>query len=256
MKKINEDRKEEFKFLYSQKLNDYDIAERMYLSYSTIFRWRKELNLPPNRIKLKSRSREIIPSQEQMEILSGTLLGDSSLQYYPKYRWKSPKFKCDHGEKQKEYAKLLHSKLESLGSSLKRYERVDKRILKKQVIYCITTKSNPYFLSMYNMLYSTGRKEITLEFLDNFTIRSLAYLYMDDGYTDQKTAYICTDNFSQQSKKILVQYIKEHFNLHFTIVNHGKYYRLRLSQYDFSRFCTLINPYIIDSLKYKLNTVS
>lgn len=131
MKKINEDRKEEFKFLYSQKLNDYDIAERMYLSYSTIFRWRKELNLPPNRIKLKSRSREIIPSQEQMEILSGTLLGDSSLQYYPKYRWKSPKFKCDHGEKQKEYAKLLHSKLESLGSSLKRYERVDKRILKK-----------------------------------------------------------------------------------------------------------------------------
>lgn len=53
---------------------------------------------------------------------------------------------------------------------------------------------------------------------------------MDDGYADQKTAYICTDSFSDKSKRILVEYIKSKFGLHFSIVNHGKYYRLRLSQ--------------------------
>ena len=51
---------------------------------------------------------------------------------------------------------------------------------------------------------------------------------MDDGYADQKTAYICTDSFSEKSKKILVKYIEDNFGLHFSIVNHGKYYRLRL----------------------------
>lgn len=109
---------------------------------------------------------------------------------------------------------------------------------------------------MYNQLYRTGKKEICSEFLKNFTIRSLAYLYMDDGYADQRTAYICTDNFSNESKEILVKYIESNFSLHFSIVNHGKYYRLRLSQYDFLRFKELIEPYMEESLKYKLKTVS
>ena len=256
MKKINEIRKEEFISFYNQGYNDYDIARKMELSYSTIFRWRKSMNLTPNRNKELSRNKEIIPTQEQLEILTGTLLGDSSLQYYPHYGWRSPKFKCDHGDSQEEYANLLYNKLQSLGSSIKRYSRIDKRTSKEYITYCVTTSSNPYFLNMYNQLYSTGKKEVCLDFLRNFTIKSLAYLYMDDGYADQKTAYICTDSFSDKSKRILIEYIKSKFGLHFSIVNHGKYYRLRLSQYDFPRFKELIEPYIVESLKYKLRTVS
>lgn len=256
MKKINNIRKEEFIMLYSQGYNDYDIAKKMELSNSTIFRWRTELDLSPNRNKTSLGNEEIVPTQEQIEILTGTLLGDSSLQYYPKYRWKTPKFKCDHGDKQKEYANLLYDKLKSLKSSIKKYKRIDKRNNKEYITYCVTTASNPYFFTMYKQLYSSGKKEICSDFLKNFTIKSLAFLYMDDGYADQKTAYICIDNFSFESKKLLVDYIKNTFNLNFSIVNHGKYYRLRLSQYDFPRFKELVNPYIIKSLKYKLKTVS
>jgi transposase-like protein len=64
MKKIDVKRKEEFLFLYSQKLNDYDIAERMNISDSTIFRWRKESNLPPNHTRIKSINKKIEPTQE------------------------------------------------------------------------------------------------------------------------------------------------------------------------------------------------
>lgn len=256
MEKINEIRKEEFISLYNQGYNDYDIARKMEISDSTIFRWRKSMNLTPNRNKESSRSREVTPTQEQLEILTGTLLGDSSLQYYPNHRWRSPKFKCDHGGSQEEYADLLCNKLQSLGSSIKRYNRIDKRTSKEYITYCVTTSSNPYFLNMYNQLYSTGKKEVCLDFLRNFTIKSLAYLYMDDGYADQNTAYICTDNFSDESKRILVKYIESKFGLHFSIVNHGKYYRLRLSKYDFPKFKELIEPYMIESLKYKLRAVS
>lgn len=256
MKKISDIRKEEFINLYNRGYNDYDIARRMNLSDSTIFRWRKSKGLKPNKRRELSRNKEIIPTQEQIEILTGTLLGDSSLQFYPNYRWRTPKFKCDHGDHQKEYAYLLYSKLQSLGSSIRKYSRLDKRTGKEYTSYCVTTSSNPYFFSMYNQLYVTGKKEICSDFLKNFTIKSLAYLYMDDGYADQKTAYICTDSFSENSKKILVKYIEDNFDLHFSIVNHGKFYRLRLSQYDFPRFKELVGPYIIESLKYKLRTVS
>lgn len=256
MKKINEIRKEEFASLYSQGYNDYDIARRMEISDSTIFRWRRSMNLTPNKGRELSRNREVVPTQEQIEILTGTLLGDSSIQYYPNHRWKSPKFKCDHCNSQEEYANLLYTKLQSLGSSIKKYNRIDKRTGKEYITYCVSTSSNPYFLNMYNQLYSTGKKEVCLDFLRNFTIKSLAYLYMDDGYADQNTAYICTDNFSDESNKILVEYIESKFGLHFSIVKRGKYYRLRLSKYNFPRFKELIEPYMVESLKYKLRTVS
>lgn len=257
MKKINEIRKEEFKLLYNQGYNDYEIAKMMGISDSTIFRWRKSMNLSPHYTKVLSRNKEIIPTQEQLEILTGTLLGDSSLQFYTKYKWASPIFKCDHGKNQEEYANLLYDKLSSLKCSLKKYSRVDKRTNNTYITYTITTVSNPYFNTMYNQLYNSGKKEICLDFLKNFTIKSLAYLYMDDGYASRNTAFICTDNFSIESLNILSDYLRENFNLHFSITKHGKkYHRLRLIQYDFNRFKELINPYIIESLKYKLRTVS
>ena len=256
MKKIDELRKQEFLELYNQGYNDYDISRKMKLSDSTIFRWRKEKNLPPHRFKVSFKNKKIIPTQEQLEILTGTLLGDSGLQYYPKYNWQSPIFKCDHGEAQQEYASIIATKLSSLGGKLKKYNRIDKRNNRKYISYTVTTKSNPYFLQMYNQLYSTGKKEICREFLKNFTIQSLAYLYMDDGYADQNTAYICTDSYSYESMNNIIEHIKNSFDLKFTIVNHGKYFRLRLSQYDFPKFKELVEPYIIESLKYKLKSVS
>lgn len=62
MEKINEIRKEEFVRLYNQGYNDYDIARRMEISNSTIFRWRRRMNLAPNKSKELSRSKEIVPT--------------------------------------------------------------------------------------------------------------------------------------------------------------------------------------------------
>ena len=62
MEKINEIRKEEFISLYNQGYNDYDIARKMEISNSTIFRGRKSMDLTPNRNKESSRSREVTPT--------------------------------------------------------------------------------------------------------------------------------------------------------------------------------------------------
>lgn len=256
MKKIPEIRKQEFLDYYSKGLNDYDIARAMNISDSTTYRWRKSFNLPSNHSRQLSRNKPIAISKEQYEILCGTLLGDSSLEYYPGKGQRSPRFKCEHGIKQKDYAQLLYSKLASLGSHFRENKKIDKRNSKEYISYSICTKSNPNFFEFYNVLYKDNVKVISKEFLTHFTIKSLAYLYMDDGYADQYTAYICTDCFDEISRNTLRDYIKVHFNLHFTVVNHGKYFRLRLKHCDFKRFCDLIKPYMIKSLTYKLNAVS
>ena len=256
MKKIEESRKQEFLKYYKRGLNDYEIARIMNISDSTTFRWRKSFGLPPMNTKPSLHAKEIVPTNEQLEILAGTLLGDSSLQYYPKYGWSAPKFKCDHGVAQKGYAILLNNKLKSLGSKLKIYSRLDKRRNTIQTSYTVATGSNPYFHKMYKMLYSSGKKEVCKEILEHFTVVSLAYLYMDDGFFHQGTADICTECFSKESVELLVKFFKEKFNLHFGLSKRNKGYRLRLSICDFQKFKHLINPYVIDSLKYKLNTAS
>ena len=254
--KISEERKEEFLLYYNKGMNDYEIARIMGISNSTIFRWRRNLNLPPHYSREKSINKPIELTQENKEILCGTLLGDGSIQYYPKYNWKSPIFKCDHGIGQKEYAELLYDKFINLGASLNEYKRYDKRTNKLYTTYCVKTKANPALFPYFIMLYSTGKKEIVREFLEHFTIKSLAFLYMDDGYYHQDSYYICTDSFSLESIEILVNYIKEKLGLTFTIVKHSSNYRIRLLKQDINKFNSLVSPYIIDSLKYKLKTVS
>lgn len=256
MKKISEDRKIEFINLYNKGLNDKDIAEIMGISDSSIFRWRHEMNLEAHKYHKLAQNKGIELTDDNIQILCGTLLGDGSLQYYEKHRFKAPIFKCDHGPKQKEYAEQLVKDFSNLKPTLHKYERIDKRNNHLYITYCVKLPVNPCLFQLYNLLYINGKKTITKEFLQYFTIKSLAYLYMDDGYADQKTAYICTDNFNIDEQNILIDYLLSKFNLHFSSVNHGKYRRLRLSQYDFDRFCSLINPYIIPSLKYKLNSVT
>lgn len=258
MKKISDFRKEEFKILYNRGLNDYEIAEQMELSKATIFRWRKSLGLQPKGTKPKARNKSIQLSQEEKEILCGTLLGDSSIQYYPKFGWKSPKFKCDHGPQQKEYAELLCYKLKNLNTTLKKYERFDKRTNKVYITYSVNSCFNPELFYYYNELYNTGVKHITETFLKDFTIKSLAYLYMDDGYfhNQSQTAYISTDSFLYEDVILLSQYLKNNFNLHFNLIKVNKGFRLRLLKKDFNKFVSLIKPYIIESLQYKLNSVS
>lgn len=258
MKKIPEVRKQEFFDYYCRGLNDYEIARAMHISNSTTYRWRKSMNLPPKYTRQLSRSKPKEISREQYEILCGTLLGDSTLEYYTSRGQRSPRLKCDHGVKQKEYAKHLYEKLLSIGVSLKENKRVDKRNNRYYSSYTIRSLANPCFLPLYSNLYKNGKKIISKDFLSYFTIKSLAYLYMDDGYYGQGTALICTDCFSDEDLVTLSSFIKENFKLHFSIVRHSKNYgkRLRLLHKDFERFCELVKPYIIESLQYKLKTVS
>lgn len=184
-------------------------------------------------------------TKEQIEILTGTLLGDSSLQFMSK-KAKTPIYTCTHGKEQKDYAEL---KAQKLGASITERNRFDKRTEKIYESYYVWSKTNPYFLKIYDKLYKNKKKVITNEFLENFTDVSLAYLYMDDGYTSQKTAFICTDAFDDDSIFVLIKFLEKKYSITFRKVRGN---RIRLAFRDRIRFCNLIEKHMMDNLKYKL----
>jgi len=245
--------KERFEELYKQDLNDVLIAEKLKVTPGTVMRFRHKYGYKAifKNPKLEAKPKEI--NQEQLEILTGTLIGDSSLQFTSSAS-KNPIYTVYHGEKQRDYSLLLADKLFSLEASYKEYLKHDKRRNVDSITCAVITKSNPLFIPLYNNLYINGTKTITKEFLDNFTLISLAYLYMDDGYYSRNTAFICTDCFDLDSVKNLINHCEKKFDLRFNYEKHGHGYRLRLKVADFKLFKYLISPYIIDTLKYKLGT--
>lgn len=249
--KISDFRKEEFLILYNQGLNDYEISKQMNISDSTIFRWRRSFNLPQQYNRHKIKSKLIVPTQKQLGILCGILLGDASLQIHAL----TPYVSSEHGEKQKEYVYHLQNELSSLGTKVYKSFREDKRFGIWRNSYILRVKSNLYYNKWRDTLFKDDKKIITSEFLQDFSYVSLAYMYMDDGYFHQDSYYICTDCFDYESLTTFVKHVKDNLNFNFSIIKHEDKFRLRLSQYDIKRFNDLVGVYIINSLKYKL-TVS
>ena len=223
-----------FKELYDLDFNDNYISKKLKVDIQDIKNYRENNDLVEGKRNSANEAKSIKISQEQLEILTGTLLGDSSLQLTG--HGVNPLFTTFHGEQQRDYMQHLYNKFESLNAKYKEYTRIDKRDLKERVTISIITSNNPEFKPLYNILYdpNTKKKIITEKFLENFTIRSLAYLYMDDGYFCRGTAFISTDSFDEQSRQNLINHCLSKFDLLFRHDRRKENsYRLRLSSYDF-----------------------
>lgn len=236
--------KEDIEPLINKGLKDIEIAKILKVSCSTIYYWRKYEKLERNSF---SEALPIKLSQYQLEVMTGILLGDGSLNK----DFKNPRFSCEHGFKQKDYAFHKYKIFESLKASYK--ECIRKTMDIRTNIYyksaTVTCPCNPAFLSLYDSLY-TNKKCITLKFLENFTAISLAYLFMDDGYKTQSSIKIATNCFSKQDLEIFIKFLKIKFNLHFNIHKDNSIY---LQSKDFKLFVSLIFPYLLESFYYKIN---
>jgi len=105
-------------------------------------------------------------------------------------------------------------------------------------------------------------KIVPLNISELLTPRGLAHWIMGDGYwdTDGKTVVICTDNFTEIEVELLIKTLKDNFYLLATKkrrikVNKEVCWRIRLSgkSENITTLRTLIKPYFIPSMYYKLN---
>lgn len=240
-----EDRINEFEALFNQGLSDYKIGELMGFNHATIFQFRKKHGYI--RASLKE-NREVTPTQEELEILVGTLLGDSTLRIIGN---SNPSFSCAHGIKQKEYAEYKASLLERLGATCTYHKRniPDKRNGIYYEDYTIRLKANPAFRDLYSMLYVDGIKVLSENILNYFTERSLAFMFMDDGSKIGRGYTIATNCFSEEDIKRFRLFLLEKFNLETSMFKSRVLYIHAKSK---NHFKWLIEPYICESMKYKL----
>jgi hypothetical protein len=235
---------EEFKNLYLKNLNDIEISKILKVSKSAIQEYRKSLNLKTNYLNYEIKSL----SKEQEQIIIGGLLGDSHFTK-DKYTNANTRGEFVHCLKQKEYCIWKRNFIKEYCSEIKESYQIDKRTNKRYDKVICRILTNPVFNPYYNLFYKDKVKFISEEMLYRLNGLGLAVWYMDDGTKHCKTYSLATNCFSKPDLDLIQKFFLEKFNIKTSTHNSNVLYILTPSAQTFK---TLIEPYIIDSMKYKL----
>lgn len=236
------------KELFEQGLSDYKIANILGVSPDGIYSHRQRYGLIRN--GNLAENKEIPLSQEQKEFMIGTMLGDASMAI-GKY-CKNPRFTCMHCAAQKEYAEYKTSLFATLGARcvFRKRHTADKRNGKYYENYTIEIPANPSLLKIYNSFYKNGVKHIPFDLLNDFTDKSLALWYMDDGYRIRNVGYVlCTNCFNIEELVKMQFVLKAKFGLETSI---WKDRCLYIKKNCVKKFNALILPYICECMSYKI----
>lgn len=227
-----------FMKLYEQGFSDRKMANILGVSRHSVEYMRTKLKL--------GKSYKILSlSSFQRSLLIGTLLGDSHLRVDNINAWGD----FAHSIVQKDYAIHKYEMLKDICSSPKEEFPFDKRTGLVYPRIHVRFLSHPYLTSIYNILYYEKKKVITKEVLSEVNEISLAYLFMDDGVKSPNGYYICTNGFDRNSVELFSAFLFDKFGIKNTIDKRNTMYIHKKSR---QIFANLVEPYIIESMKYKL----
>ncbi|MBM3205291.1 hypothetical protein FJZ41_00355 [Candidatus Shapirobacteria bacterium] len=182
---------------------------------------------------------EIILTNRQKEILIGSLLGDA-------YITKRGQIQFEQSAKQKEYLFWKHQELSSVSyKNISKVNRFDKRFNKTYTSYRFWTRQ--FFKPLREKFYFKGKKIIPKDII--FTPLILAVWYMDDGCLSHQKCIISTESFSKRDLLILKEILLNKFGVEASFKNNSK---LLIKKASFNSFFSVIKPFIIPSMSYKI----
>ena len=123
------------------------------------------------------------------------------------------------------------------------------------------SKTNPIFRKIHKSLYKDGKKFISREILNTFGKKALAIWYMDDGGMGVKRRngkihafeLFLNTHISKEDNQIIIDYFNEVWDIKFSSVKNKGHYRLRCGTREGRKFISLVEPYILESLRYKID---
>lgn len=208
-------------------------------------------------------------TDEQKDLIFGTLLGDGNLQSTTQGRtWR---YRAIQKGEHKPYLDKKFSVLKSLCTpgSLPTYgEIVDKRTNKTSERWYFNTLTQDCLRLYGNMFYTYDKakdkfiKDVPKNLSQHLTPRAIAYMYMDDGGLKWKghsnAMRICTESFSVDGVILIQKVFKNKFNIDTTLTSKtltdgtvGK--RISIPEKSSGRFRELIQDFLIDCMKYKVS---
>lgn len=202
--------------------------------------------------------KQISLSKDCIEFIVGTLFGDGHLSKPAK----NARIQLTHGEPQKFYIEHKAELLKDIcPQGIKRKKIFDKRNGKYYPSYTLTTFTNEFLTSLYNIFYPQKKKLITRKSLGLLTDKAIAYWYMDDGGLGKfrfPNGRIAIDLYlntymSEQEHLLIIEYFKKKYGIEFRLnKNHGMY-RLRIGKKQAKNFIKIVKPYILPEFQYKIN---
>lgn len=213
-------------------------------------------------------------TKEERAILIGLCLGDGHINVRNrikdgKYKYESSELRIVHSIKQHSYcvhkAELVRR---ILGGSftVKTYHHSPPSMKGKKFKMSGFSKSNKYWKQIKKWLYPNGKKTFTRELLNKCNAHSLALFYMDDGHLRvhrNKDGFISSCQIdistmcSKEEAETIIDWIKDSFDVQFNLgfdkrCSEGNQYFIRCNTKEARKFGILVQPYIIDSMKYKI----
>ena len=191
-------------------------------------------------------------TQEQKDIIIGTVLGDSYIGISP---YKRTVLQIKQSNKHKEYVFWLSQKLKSLFPREPKQRRDNKQ-------WFINSKYSLELNELRDLFYPKGKK-IVPRSIDKI-LKSpiiLAVWFMDDGtldyrFKDHCAFHLCTNCFKLKDVQRLAKTLGKNFGIiasvHYTLCRGKRHARIYIGAKGRDKFIELISPHILDCFKYKL----
>ena len=128
-------------------------------------------------------------------------------------------------------------------------------------VYQFTTDTNDLTKYLINLFYPNDKKIIPKEALEQLTLEGIAWWYMDDGSMSIKKidgkprgAEITLNTYlTAEENQTIIDFFQNQYNITWKLNKSRGKYRLRMGKKEGKKFFALIEPYIIDSMKYKID---
>jgi LAGLIDADG DNA endonuclease family len=192
-------------------------------------------------------------SSVQREALVGLLLGDACLE--TQNRGRTYRLKIEQSARRRAYVDHLYSLFREwvLTPPSVRAKRASNGSVTENVAF--QTVSHSAFRFYAQQFYADGPKRVPELIHHWLTPRGLSYWFMDDGSlksSQSKGVIFNTHCFRQQDVERLARCLLDHFGLQVTPRRQPDGVQLYVSGRSYEMFSVLVDPYVIDEMRYKL----
>lgn len=246
------------KMLYDQHMTPSQIANALGYGeggWSNIYAYCRKYGLEFD-FSINHDLRKMDFSERQKQIVFGTLLGDGYLRPTNGNAGNcSYALALCHGEKQLDYLKWKFSEFENFVTT-KEFRINNRQFHGNAPTYAFSTVSHPFLNDAHRICYcNNGKKDISIQWLEQLTPLSIAVWYMDDGSLNKRyhTVVLCTNSFSHTGQLLAVEYFKERYNIGAVLeTRRNQQTVIRINASQSRKFMDLISPHVPSCMSYKL----
>lgn len=190
----------------------------------------------------------------QRDVIIGLLLSDCWLSYASANN-KYPRFGFEQAFSQSSYVWSVFGVLSHYCYSLPRFKPINRNNIQTSSV-TFATRSLPCLVDFFKSFYLNGKKVIPENIYDLLSPFSLAHLITGDGIATSGGIRICTDFFTVQDVVRLMNVLIIKYRLKCTLHITDYKPRIFISSKSMGLLISIINPYIVPSMMYKLITKS